>query len=137
MNKEEKTKGGNDPTSRFTSTNTLFKIDEDRTLRKTNSNFAKNDRTNRNVTATGKNIQANNNLSASMGIRPGTYKQKILREPVPEYPGKLYCVNLDKIVLKIFCIPKAEKRPPDFIPRDEDEEYELEKEHNISFDGIF
>ena len=136
MNKEEKTKGGNDPTSRFTSTNTLFKIDEDRTLRKTNSNFAKNDRTNRNVTATGKNIQANNNLSASMGIRPGTYKQKILREPVPEYPGKLYCVNLDKIVLKIFCIPKAEKRPPDFIPRDEDEEYELEKEHNISFDGI-
>ena len=71
-----------------------------------------------------------------MGIRPGTYKQKILREPVPEYPAKLFCVNLDRIVLKIFCIPKAEKRPPDFIPRDEDEEYELEKEHNISFDGI-
>ena len=37
----------------------------------------------------------------------------------------------NRIVLKIFCIPKAEKRPPDFIPRDEDEEYELEKEHNI------
>ena len=136
VNKKEKAKGGNEVTSKFNSTNTLFKIDEERTLRKTNSNIAKNERTNKNVTSTGKNIKEDNNLNASLGVRPGTYKQKILREPVPEYPAKLYCVNLDKIVLKIFCIPKAEKRPPDFIPRDEDEEYELEKEHNIAFDGI-
>ena len=136
-NRQNKTKEANDVTSRFNSTNTLFRIDEERTLRKTNNNFTKNDRTNRNVTGnTKKDIGNTNNLSNSMGIKPGTYKQKIIREPVPEYPAKLYCVNLDKIVIKIFCIPKAEKRPPDFIPRDEDEEYELEKEHNISFDGI-
>ena len=130
MNSEEKSRGANEVTSRYTQTNTLFKIEEERTLRK-------NDRTTKNVTSTLNNIQATqNNLSKSMGIKPGTYKQKVLREPVPEHPAKLYCVNLDKIVIKIFCIPKAEKRPPDFIPRDEDEEYELEKEHNISFDGI-
>ena len=131
---DERSRGGNDVTSRYTSTNTLFKIDEERTLRKTN---AKNEKTNRNVTATGiikQGTTTNNNLS--MGIKPDAFKKKILREPVPEYPAKLYCVNLDKIVIKIFCIPKAEKRSPDFIPRDEDEEYELEKEHNISFDGI-
>ena len=130
MNTEEKSRGGNEVTSRYTNTNTLFKIEEERTLRK-------NDRTIKNVTSTLNNIQATqNNLSKSMGIKPEIYKQKILREPVPEHPAKLYCVNLDKIVIKVFCIPKAEKRPPDFIPRDEDEEYELEKEHNISFDGI-
>ena len=130
MNNEEKSRGGNDVTSRYTSTNTLFKIDEERT-------FRKNDRTNKNVTSTLNNIQGTSkNLSKSKAIQPGIYKPKVLREPVPEYPAKLYCVNLDKIVIKIFCIPKAEKRPPDFIPIDEDEEYELEKEHNISFDGI-
>ena len=117
-------------TSRYTSNNTLFKIDDERTLRK-------NDRTNKNVASTLNNIQGTTkNLSKSMAINPGIYKQKVLREPVPEYLAKLYCVNLDKIVIKIFWIPKAEKRPPYFIPRDEDEEYELEKEHNISFDGI-
>ena len=136
MNKEQKVKKNNDITSRFDSTNTLFKIDEERTLRKTNSNFAKNEKTNRNVTTTLKNVKDTNNLSSSIGIKPGIYKQKILREPVPEYPGKLFCVDLDKIVLKIFYIPKGEKRPPDYAPIDEDEEYELEKEHNISFDGI-
>ena len=136
MHKKEIAKAGVDITSRFNSTNTLFKIDEERTFRKTNSNVTKNERTNRNVTANTKNIQGTTNLSSSKGIKPGSYKQKILREPVPEYPAKLYCVNLNKIVLKIFCIPKAEPRPPDFIPRDEDEEYELEKEHNISFEGI-
>ena len=130
MNNEEKSRGGNDVTSRYTSTNTLFKIDEERT-------FRKNDRTNKNVTSTLNNIQGTSkNLSKSKAVQPGIYKPKVLREPVPEYPAKLYCVNLDKIVIKIFCIPKAEKRPPDFIPIDEDEEYELEKEHNISFDGI-
>jgi hypothetical protein len=93
---EEKSRGGNDVTSRYTSTNTLFKIEEERTLRK-------NDRTTKNVTSTLNNIQATqNNLSKSMGIKPGTYKQKVLREPVPEHPAKLYCVNLDKIVIKIF-----------------------------------
>ena len=136
MNSEEKSRGGNEVTSKFTSTNTLFKIDEERTIRRNTSNITKNERTNRNITANTKNLQGTSNISATMGVRPGNYKQKILREPVPEYPAKLYCVNLDRIVLKIFCIPKAEKRPPDFIPRDEDEEYELEKEHNISFDGI-
>ena len=101
MNKEQKVKKNNDITSRFDSTNTLFKIDEERTLRKTNSNFAKNEKTNRNVTTTLKNVKDTNNLSSSIGIKPGIYKQKILREPVPEYPGKLFCVDLDKIVLKI------------------------------------
>ena len=136
MNKEEKMKKENDITSRFNSTNTLFKIDEERTLRKTNTNFAKNDKTNRNVTSTIKNIKDSNNLGSSMQLKPGIYKQKIIREPVPEYPAKLFCVDLDKIILKIFYIPKAEKRPSDYTPIDEDEEYELEKEHNISFDGI-
>ena len=104
MNSEEKSRGANEVTSRYTQTNTLFKIEEERTLRK-------NDRTTKNVTSTLNNIQATqNNLSKSMGIKPGTYKQKVLREPVPEHPAKLYCVNLDKIVIKIFCIPKAEKR---------------------------
>ena len=32
---DEKSRGGNNVTSRYTSTNTLFKIDEERTLRKT------------------------------------------------------------------------------------------------------
>ena len=67
-----------------------------------------------------------------MGIKSGTYKQKVLREPVPEHPAKLYCVNLDKIIIEIFCIPKDKKQPSDFIPSDEEEEeYELEKQHYI------
>ena len=83
-------------TSRYTSNNTLFKIDDERTLRK-------NDRTNKNVASTLNNIQGTTkNLSKSMAINPGIYKQKVLRETVPEYPAKLYCVNLDKIVIKIF-----------------------------------
>ena len=57
MNNEEKSRGGNDVTSRYTSTNTLFKIDEERT-------FRKNDRTNKNVTSTLNNIQGTSkNLS--------------------------------------------------------------------------
>ena len=135
----EKTKGGVDiTTSRFTSTHTLFKIDEEKTLRKTKTNFMQNEKTNLNVNTTTRNLQGTiNNPTTLLKSNAANYQKKILREPVPEYPAKLYCVNMNKIVIKIFCIPKAEKRPPDFIPRDEDEEYELEKEHNIICFVIF
>ena len=123
-------------TSRFTSTKTLFRIDEERTFSRKPSVVAGNigDKTNRNITSTSNNIQ--NSKNNKIGVISSLNKNNIIREPVPEYPAKLYCVSLDKIVIKLFCIPKAEKRPFDFIPRDEDEEYNLEKEHNISFDGI-
>ena len=135
LNKEKNSNKAKEVTSKFTSTHSLFKIDEEKTLRRNKSNLTKNEKTNKNITTTGKNVQGNN-INDSSFIGKKYDKKKILREPVPEYPAKLFSVNLDKIVIKIFCIPKAEKRPPDFIPRDEDEEYELEKEHNISFDGI-
>ena len=62
-NRQNKTKEANDVTSRFNSTNTLFRIDEERTLRKTNNNFTKNDRTNRNVTGnTKKDIGKTNSI---------------------------------------------------------------------------
>ena len=135
LNKEKNSNKAKEVTSKFTSTHSLFKIDEEKTLRRNKSNLTKNEKTNKNITTTGKNVQGSN-INDSSFIGKKYDKKKILREPVPEYPAKLFSVNLDKIVIKIFCIPKAEKRPPDFIPRDEDEEYELEKEHNISFDGI-
>ncbi len=139
MNNMTKSKKDNNDitTSRVTSTNTLFRIDDDKTSRKTKTNIMQNERTNLNIATTTRNLQGTNNPSSTLiGTISGNYQKKILREPVPEYPAKLYCVDMNKVVIKIFCIPKAEKRPPDFIPRDEDEEYELEKEHNISFDGI-
>jgi DNA repair exonuclease SbcCD nuclease subunit len=118
-------------TSRITSTHTLFRIDDDKTLRKTKTNIIQNERTSLNNATTTRNLQGTNNPSSTLiGTISGNHQKKILREPVPEYPAKLYCVDMNKVVIKIFCIPKAEKRPPDFIPRDEDEEYELEKEHN-------
>ena len=43
---------------------------------------------------------------------------------------------MNKSVIKIFCIPKAEKLPFDFIPRDDNEEYGLQKEHRLSFEGV-
>ena len=136
INDETKSKN-EDFTSKFTSTRTLFKIEEEKRTfsRKPSINLNNvNDKTNRNIT-TSNNIQMTNNSSGI--INPSSLgNKKIFRFPVPEYPAKLYCVNFNKIVIKIFCIPKAEKQPSDFIPRDDDEEYELEKEHNISFDGI-
>ena len=126
-------------TSKMTSTKTLFKIEEEKRAfsRRPSinlSNMGVGDRTNRNVTTTN-NIPMTNNSSGI--INPTSLgNKKTFRPPVPEYPAKLYCINLNKVVIKIFCIPKAEKQPSDFIPRDDDEEYELEKEHNISFGGI-
>ena len=126
-----------DKTSRFNSTKTLFKIDEEKTISRKPSN--KNvvnliDKTNPNYTPTSNNIPPK---SSNKILDPfGSFNQKIYRQPVPEYPAKLYCVNVNKIVIKLFCITKAEKRPFDYIPQDDDEEYGLEKEHNFSFDGI-
>ena len=125
-------KKDNDKTSRFASSKSLFRIDEEKSRsfsRKPSVNLG-----NKNIT-TSNNLQNSQNSSGIINMSSINSK-KIFRPPVPEYPAKLYCVNLNKIVIKIFCIPKAEKRPYDFIPRDDDEEYVLEKEHNISFDGI-
>ena len=126
-----------DKTSKLASTNTLFKIDEEKAISRKPSN--KNvvnliDKTNQNYIPTSSNIhpKSSNKILDSFG----SSNQKIYRQPVPEYPAKLYCVNVNKIVIKLFCIPKAEKIPFDYIPQDDDEEYGLEKEHNLSFDGI-
>ena len=142
INEETKSKKENEVTSRFNSTKSLFKIDEEKSFsRKSSVNLGlRRESTNRNVTTSnlGQNTM-NNSKSVNSIMLDYSYsvnRRKIFREPVPEYPAKLFCIYLNKIVVKIFCIPKAEKRPSDFIPRDDDEEYELEKEHNISFDGI-
>ena len=125
-----------DKTSRFPSSNTLFKIDEEKSIshKPSNKNLGKLlDKSNQNYIPT----SSNNHKPSNRILDPlGSFNQKKYRQPVPEYPAKLYCVNVDKIVIKLFCIPKAERRPLDFIPQDDDEEYGLEKEHNCSFDGI-
>ena len=126
-----------DKTSNFNSTNTLFKIDEEKTIspKPNNKNVVNlKDKTNHNYTPTSKNIHPK---SSNKMLDPfSSINQKIYRQPVSEYPAKLYCVNVNKIVIKLFCITKAEKRPFDYIPQDDDEEYVLEKEHNFLFDGI-
>ena len=137
INGENRSKIENDKTSKFASTNSLFKIEEEkRTLsRKPSVNLGKkSDKGNRNTTISNnaQNTQNNTGIINLSSLK----SNKIFRPPVPEYPAKLYCVNLNKIVIKIFCIPKAEKRPSDFIPRDEDEDFVLEKEHNITFEGV-
>ena len=137
INDENMSKKESEITSKFTSTKTLFKIEEERPRsRKSTTNLGKKgENTTRNVTATNIDQGSQNNSSQIIDMS-SLHKKKTFREPVPEYPAKLYSVNLNKIVIKMFCIPKAEKLQTDFIPRDDDEEYELEKEHNISFDGI-
>lgn len=128
-NEKKNTEKDYDKTSRFASSNTLFKIDEEKSISRKPSN--------KNVVNL---IDKPNNIhpkSSNKILDPfGSANQKIYRQPVPEYPAKLYCVNVNKIVIKLFCIPKAEKIPFDYIPQDDDEEYGLEKEHNFSFDGI-
>ena len=142
MNEENKSKKDNDITSRFTSTKTFFKKDEEKNFshRPSINLGIKRESTNLNITTSniGQNtINNSNSINNSIMIDPHSLnKKKIFREPVPEYPAKLYSINLNKIVIKIFCIAKAEKMPNDMIPRDDDEEYELEKEHNLSFEGI-
>ena len=137
INDENMSKKENEITSKFASSKSLFKIEEERSFSRRPSQRLgkKSEATNRDITTTNNFQGANSNSSKILDVS-SVNKKKNFRDPVPEYPGKLYCVNLNKIVIKIFCIPKAEKLPPDFIPRDDDEEYELEKEHNISFDGI-
>ena len=133
---ENRSKKENEITSKFASSKSLFKIEEERSFsRRPSQRLGKKETTNRDITTTN-NFQGANNSSSKILDVSSVNRMKNFRDPVPEFPGKLYCVNLNKIVIKIFCIPKAEKLPPDFIPRDDDEEYELEKEHNISFDGI-
>jgi len=127
---ENKSKKDLDRTSKYTSTKSLFKIDEEKTFSSKKSiNLSK-----KNDKLTRSNIQNTNNSgiinSSSLN------RNKIFRPPVPEYPAKLYCISLNKIVIKIFCIPKAEKLPYDLIPRDDNEEYGLQKEYKISFEGI-
>ena len=127
---ENKSKKDLDRTSKYTSTKSLFKIDEEKTY----SSKKSNNLSKRNDKLTRSNIQNTNNSgiinSSSLN------RNKIIRPPVPEYPAKLYCISLNKIVIKIFCIPKAEKLPYDLIPRDDNEEYGLQKEYKISFEGI-
>ena len=137
INGDNSAKKENGKTSKLASTNSLFKIDEEKRTLSRNPSVnlgTKSDKGNRNNTIS-KNHQ---NTQNNTGIINLSYlkNNKIFRPPVPEYPAKLYCVNLNKIVIKIFCIPKAEKRPSDFIPRDEDEDLMLEKEHNITFEGV-
>ena len=129
INENNKSKKEEEKTSKLTN-RSLFKIDEER---KTNSRVP-SARTSKNITATNKvqNTQSNSGIINLSSIG----SKKIFRPPVPEYPAKLYCVNLNKIVIKIFCIPSGEKMPYDYIPRDDNEEYGFEKEHHISFEGI-
>ena len=141
LNNDNKSKKEKEITSRFTSTKSLFKIEEERTLsRKPSANLGnkKKETSNRNISSSLNNGQISQNNSNTSNILDfsSLKTRKIFREPIPEFPAKLYCINLNKIAIKIFCVPKAEKLQPDFIPKDDDEEYELEKEHNISFDGI-
>ena len=134
INDDNKSKKENEISLKFESSKSLFKIDEEKTFskrQKLNTSTKRGEITNNTITG-----QITNNNS-SIIFDSYSLRSKISpREPVPEYPAKLYNINLNKIVIKIICIPKAEKLPPDFIPRDDDEEYELEKAHNISFDGI-
>ena len=137
INDDNKSKIENDITSVYNSSSkSLLKIDQKKTfLRKQSTSYNKIGEVSGNIATTNNIISQN--VSNSKIIDPYSLNnKKIIREPVPEHPAKLYCINLNKIIIKIFCIPKAEKRGADFIPRDDDEEYELEKDHNISFDGI-
>ena len=129
INENNKSKKEEEKTSKLTN-RSLFKIDEEK---KTNSRVP-SAKTSKNITATNKvqNTQSNSGIINLSSIG----SKKIFRPPVPEYPAKLYCVNLNKIVIKIFCIPSGEKMPYDYIPRDDNEEYGFEKEHHISFEGI-
>ena len=134
VNDDNKPKKEYEASSQFASSKSLFKIEEERTLSKKQKLNVSTKRDVTNNTMTG---QITNNNTSTIIYDSYSFKgKKSIREPVPEYPAKLYNINLNKIVIKIICIPKAEKLPPDFVPRDDDEEYELEKVHNISFEGI-
>ena len=135
INEANKLKNENDKTSKLNSTRSLFRIDEEKTLsRKTSSNFNnKTDKGKINTTMSNKVQNTNTGIISLSSLK----SKKIFRPPVPEYPAKLYCVNLNKIIIKLFYIPTAEKMPSsDYIPRDDDEDFVLEKEHNISFEGV-
>ena len=138
ISEEKKQRIPDDITSKLASTKTLLKIDEDKKSfsRKPSQNLNNMTGTNRNITSNNSKINNTNSNSSTIIYPSHLISKKIFRPPVPENPAKLYCINLDKIVIKIYCIPKADKQDSDLIPREDEEGYGLEKEHNISFDGI-
>ena len=59
------------------------------------------------------------------------------REKYQEFPAKMYTINKNKILYKMYYIPPAERLSYDYEPKEEDDsEYEIEKEHKMSLKGI-